>query len=468
MREVRRRKRLALSAPDSAGAASYPTKITTYRNVWALAPHPDQRRPLSLNRNLSGAFCGTAIDLDGLPSDVPRHLYNFMYGFTLLTFPTTHVHYECGIFSIAVKQGHPALLHALCAVGAVYRALIGNSVYLNGPPVVFEHTDELETAFRAHKQRAIASLRMNLLRQNDHLNTTSIAIAILLLIMETLSGDVTAASIHKSGIVQLTKLCDNASQSLKSLVSDLLMSDIKSATSSLSRPSVSINETWVSELDRLRLLPYVPYRPDLTSQGSGFATVNISQQLGHALTQLMCATRNLINAVEQDFHLGVGVSGIDGVHFLVLEHQLLSLASGEGIKDVLDGGLAECCRIGALLYCNLCLWTWPKNATLVTNLLSYYRAAITNWKPNLEIYEQQTLLLWLYFMGSFGSTRTEDRDWYLSGMRDVSERLSIKTQYEYHCILSKFFYVDRLMKQHLDDCCSVLIFEHVENSRLTV
>jgi hypothetical protein len=317
-----------------------------------------------------------------------------------------------------------------------------------------EDTGEMQRAFLNHKQRAVISLQTNLSNPADFQNTSSLATIALLLMIESLSGDTTTAEAHRSGLSQLAKCSGGTQKPSNFMVSDVLMSDIKSATSSLSQPSMRPCAAWLSDFDRLKHQPFFPHQPDLLSLGSGFIAATVCHDLGPAFVLLLCAMRNLINAVERNIDLRISISDIDGTHFLVLEHQLVSFQSGPNKTGVVSTQLAECCRIGALLYCNLCLWSWPKSATLIENLLLHLRAAISHWTSKLFVFEQLRVLLWLYFMGDFAASSAEEHQWYLIGMKNVLEWLNIETEDHFRSVLASLFYVDRLMGQHLKDCYS--------------
>ena len=389
---------------------------------------------------------------DSLPADVPQQLIYFVHGFTSLTFPTTHVRYECDILRIATSEGNPAFLHVLCAVSTIHRALVQVTTILDRSSIAHEEKGEIRRAFLYYKQCVVILLKINISKPVDIQTKSSLATVALLLMMESLSGDTATADAHRSGLLELVKRHGEAQKLSYFMVSDVLMSDIKSATSSLSRPSMRPCVEWLSEFDRLKHLPFVPHRPDLMSLGSGFVTTKVGHYLGPALFLLMCAMRNLINAVEQSFDMGICVPDVNGAHFLVLEHQLLSFQSGTYGNGVFNKQLIECCRIGTLLYCNLCLWSWPKNATLIENLLFHLRTAISQWTPEPYVCEQFPVLLWLYFIGSFATSRAEEHQWYLKGMEDVSEWLDIQEEDHFRSVLASLFYVDRLMGQHLKDC----------------
>ena len=452
MREVRRRRGLASRTSAQAMVRMRPSTTVKDGDRIDSSAHASRPQGISWGRAFSGPYCGTAIELDVLPAGVPQQLHYFVYGFTPLTFPTSHIRHECDILRIAMCEGNPALLHALCAVSTIHRALVPGSTILAGSSIAPEDKGEMRRIFLYYKQCAIVLLQTVLSKAVDIQTQSSLATVAMLLMIESLSGDTTTADIHRSGLLELVKRYDGKQKSSDFLVSDMLMSDIKSATSNLSRPSMRPNGKSLSEFDRLKHLPFVPHRPSLTSLGSGFVATKVGRYLGPAWILLMCGMRNLINAVEQNFDMEIGVFDVNGAHFLVLEHQLLSFRSCTKEDSVFRTQLMEGCRIGALLYCNLCLWNWPKNATLIENLLFHLRTAISQWTAESYIPGQLPILLWLYFMGSFAASGAEESRWYLNGMEDVSERLEIRDEDHFRCVLASMFYVDRLMGQHLKDC----------------
>ena len=446
MREVRRLKGLASGKSPPTNAKVRLSKTTTAKDSdrsWNSVP-ASKMQHMSWDEALSGTYCGTAIELDKFPADDRQHLHYFLHGFTPLTFPTARVRYECDILRIALSEGNAALLQALCAVGSIHRALAPEYSTLNEKTAFVTNTHEMRRAFLYHKQCAIILLQTNLSKPVLVQRTSSLATVALLLMLESLSGDIATANAHRSGLLELTKRCGNTLSDL--MVSDLLMSDIKSATSSLSRPSIRLCDDWLSRFDELKHLPFVPHRSEFASLGSGFIGPQLGYYLGPALELIMCAMRNLINALEKSFDC---VSDIDGAQFLVLEHQLLSYHSSTNRTGMFSVQLTECCRIGALLYCNLCLWSWPKNATLVHNLVFRLRAVISQCTTDLYDYEQCRVLLWLYFMGSFAGTDGKHRQWYTNGMRVVSKWLHVGDEEHFRSLLACQFYVHRLMAQHL-------------------
>ena len=297
-------------------------------------------------------------------------------------------------------------------------------------------------------------LRKDLSAQGDFQKSSSVATVALLLMIESLSGSTTTADAHRFGLLELLKCYSPNKTPLHLMVSDVLMSDIKSATSSLSKPSFGLSDEWVSGFERLKYLPFGAHRPDLAALGSGFLATNVGPNLGSAFLLLLCAMRNLINDVERIVDLKLLVPDGNGSHFLVLEHQLLSLQSGKNQNRLVSTLLAEACRIGAILYCNLCMWTWPKSATLIKNLLSHLRAAISRWKLEACAFEHCQTLLWLHFIGDFACSTIGERQWYLEGMTDLLEPLNISREDHFRSVLAKFFYVDRLMGTYLKDCYS--------------
>lgn len=267
-----------------------------------------------------------------------------------------------------------------------------------------------------------------------------------MLMIESLSGDTTIAEAHKSGLLQLTKYSGGPHKPPNFMVSDVLMSDIKLATSSLSQPSMTPCAAWLSDFDRLKYQSFVPHPTDLLSLGSGFIATTVSHNLGPVFVLLMCAMRSIINAVERNIYLIISISDVDGTHFLVLEHQLLSIQSGNDRIVVVSTPLAECCGVGAFLYCNMCLWSWPKRSTLIENLLFHLRAAISPWTSKLLDFEQFPVLLWLCYLKR---GRTSAVPGWHEGRVGMAQS---RNRRPFPLILASLLYVDRLMGQHLKDC----------------
>ena len=449
MREVRRLKSLASEKSPHTNAKGRPSTAAKDSNGSHTSVPASELRRISWSMALSSTYCGTAIEADNFPTDGHQHLHYFVHGFTPLTFPTARVRYECDILRIALSESNAALLHALCAVGTIHQALAPQSSTLNGKTALGARTQQMRSVFLYHKQCAIILLQTNLSKPVSSQQTSSLATVALLLMLESLSGDTATANAHRTGLLELRKRCNSTLKDM--MVSDLLMSDIKSATSSLTQPSIKPSDDWLVEFDRLKHRPFVPYRRDLALLGSGFVATKVGSYLGPALELILCAMRNLINTVEESFDC---VCDPDGAQILVLEHQILSYNSTTNTTGAFTKQLRECCRIGALLYCNLCLWTWPKNATLVDNLLFRLRAAISQCTTELYDYDQCRALLWLYFMGSFAATDGKDQRWYVNGLKTVSDRLRLDNENHFRSVVASFLYVDRLMAQHLKDCYS--------------
>ncbi|KAK9782235.1 putative Tachykinin family protein [Seiridium cardinale] len=306
-------------------------------------------------------------------------------------------------------------------------------------------------SFLHHKQYAIALLQTNLFDSVEFQAESAVATVVLLLLIESLSGDSVTAHTHRSGLVALAKRYDMAQKSSHLMTSDILMSDIKSAVSTLSHPSMSPCLEWSTSFDELKHIHFTPCQPEFNLMGTGFMITNISHHLGPNFVQLVCGMRNLINSIEHNFNTGICASGINGTHVLVLEYELLSFPNSANRNGISSGRLIECCQIGALLYCNLFLWTWPKGATLVENLLSRLRATISQLTLESHVWEQSHVLLWLSFMATCATSSEEERQWYLRGMADASERLGLEDKGQLRSVLASFFYVDRLMGRHLQN-----------------
>lgn len=394
----------------------------------------------------------TPIELEHLVPNVLQHLHYFVHGFTPSTFPTTHIRHKCDILPIAFSLKDPMLLHALCAISTMHQTLTYGSGILSISSVVPEHYDTVNSSFLYHKQRAISSLRTSLLAGSGSRNPSIQATIILLLTVEILRGDQVTASAHKSGLLELVKYGEWTRKSPHLMLSDAMMSDLKSSASSLSQPSVLPDGNWVNELDKLKCQPFEPHRPDLASLGSGFMTLDTRNSLGSYFVRLMRAMQHLINAVEQSYDLGIGVSQIDGTHFLVLEHQLLSFQSYRRGVSSLNSKLTECCRLAALLYCNLCLWSWPKTSTLIKNLSGHFHQAMEALLSELQVGEQLPIMLWLYFIGSLATSSTDELKWYLKGTMRVYSVLGVEDEVHFRSILANFLYVDRLLGEHLYKC----------------
>ena len=462
MREVRRRKGLAwgTSAKSTTAALRSSTKVD-HSDLSRSSRQVSQFPKMSYSRTFANPYSATPIEFHRLPADVPWQLHYFVHGFTPLTFPTSHVRHQCDILRVAMSEGNPAVLHALCAVSTMHRLLVSETSIVSSDALFpSESSIEIRKAFLFHKQCAITSLQINLSKSDDVQLQSSLATTALLLMMESLSGNATAAtSTHRAGLLWLMKRHNQKQESSPVMTGDLLMSDIKSATSSLSRPVTKPCDDWLSKFDELTLLPFVPHRTDLVLLGNGFMTAKIGQYLGPDLNLLMCAMRNLINTVEEAFDNGKHASDLTGIYFLVLEHQLLTCQREDDGNGAMGSDIAECCRIASLLYCNLCLWSWPKDATLVHNLLSHLRTAILRWTPERYSYEQASVQLWLYFMGSFATSDLQERQWYLTGMKKVTKWFDIGDEDEFRSVLAGLFYVDRLMGHHLRDCYADIVRE---------
>ena len=396
MREVRRLKSLASEKSPHTNAKGRPSTTAKDSNRSRTSVPASELRRISWSMALSSTYCGTAIEADNFPTDGHEHLHYFVHGFTPLTFPTACVRYECDILRTALSESNAALLHALCAVGTIHRAIAPEKSTLTENTALDTGTQEMRRAFLYHKQCAIILLQTNLSKPTSFQQASSLATVALLLMLESLSGDTATANAHRTGLLELRKRCNSTLKDM--MVSDLLMSDIKSATSSLTQPSIKPPDDWLLEFDRLKDRPFVPYRRDLALLGSGFVATKVGSYLGPALELIFCAMRNLINSVEGSFD---GACDPDGAQILVLEHQLLSYQTNTNRPGAFSKQLREGCRIGALLYCNLCLWTWPKSATLVDNLSFRLRAAISQCTTELYDYDHCRALLWLYFRRKF-------------------------------------------------------------------
>lgn len=442
MREVRRLRDIASSKPKlkSTDRMRYYIDIQAFRN-----------QDVCCCRAFANPYYGTAIQWKSLPGDVLPWLEYFLHGFKPLTFPISVVRPACDIFGIAMTEGNPALLHALCALSAIHRAL--ESSYMGSGP-----SGEMGRSFLYHKQRAITLLQENLSKPSDPHIKSSLATVALLLIIESLSGDSRTAKTHRSGFLELVKQWKGNPESAHLLVSDVLASEIKSGLSSDSEPLIELAEEFSTGLEMLKHAQFVPHRPALLKLGSAFMDPELGQCLDPEFVLLMCAMRNLINAFEKNFDLGIGVSNVDGTHFLAIEHKLLSFRSGNNIKGAFYS-LTECCRIGALLYYNVYLWHWPKKSTLIAIMLGHLRAAMSQWTPNPRIRAHLCIRLWLYFVGSVACADLDARQWYIGGMKDVLQHLHITCENDFRAALSTTFFVDRMMGKHLKDCYNAVLSE---------
>ena len=422
--------------------------------------HGSQGRELGPNATFSNFHSGTALALESLPANFSHWLQYFVCEFTPSTFPTVHIRHECDILRIAATEGSQALLHALCAISTIHQILVlGNAA----PDQSIKGCTDLNgvgRTFLNHKQRAVVLLRKDLSIPGAFQISSSVATVALLLMIESLSGDTTTAGTHKFGLLELVKRYCASNFPLQLMVSDVSMADIKSATSTLARPSIRLSDKRLSDFEKLKYLPFDPYRLDLAALGSGFVTKKMGFKLGSDLVLLLCAMRNLINDVERIVDTKPVVADVNGTHFLALEHQLLSSPSATSPDRLVNTRLAELCRIGAILYCNLCLWTWPRNATLINNLLFHLRAAISSWISIPDALEQHQVLLWLYFMGDFACPNAEERQWYFEGMGSLLAPLKILREDDFRSVLADFFYVDRLMGHHLEDCYAKISYRN--------
>ena len=469
MREVRRRR---LRPPNPAthinGATQPPLSsrgAVSYHHLHTTISEDHRTR---IPQSLSDTYTGTIMKAGIASGDAPQQLHYFVHGFTPLTFPTQFVRHDCDILRIAFLKADPALLHALCAVSAIHRSLFVQST---GPSVLSTEsnatvsTSAMDRNFLRHKWDAVRFLRINLSQASNLDRNSTLATASLLLMIETLSGDTTAADVHKSGLLQLVRLNDEEEKPTALMGSDLLMIDIKSATSCVSKPLLSPPSEWLTQFTMLKHEPFVPCRQDLGRLGSFFLGKRLCRSLGLPLVYLFCAMRNLINALERNADVQLSRSNLDGSSFLVLEHQLLCFLSEDQRRDAeADMQLVECCCLGALLYCNLCMWNWPKRASLVGNLVSHLRRAVNRWTSSAQLpLKHLPVLLWLLTLASFASSRAEDYQWSENSLKVVLKLLNIHNGEDFRSVLSNFFYVERLMGQHLNENLQQIVTRLTEN-----
>lgn len=445
MREVIRRKNLIqrLSKTPAPKHADPAMSEESY-HCQAVA-QPLSAREVCCNTNVR---LGNFGDFNPLPPDASQHLHYFVHGFTPSTFPTAHIRHECDILAIALTVRDPSLLHALCAISIAHRSLEQEHKALESliEPGSGETTG---LALLRHKQNAIAWLQKSLSTHGKTRNPSSQATIVLLLTIETLCGDTVTANTHKFGLMELVRRTTPVSGSSSLLRSDILMSDIKSAASGFSELSIKPDVEWIDCFDRLKHMPFTAHRPDLALLGSGFMTPAARESLGNELVLLLLGMRQLVNVLELHSDAGIDASAITGTSFLVLEHELLSYRSVNEKAGAFNESIGKCCRLAALLYCNLCVWKWPKASTLIKNLSERLCQAVSEWTLTTPASGDLPLVLWFNFMGTFAASNEGQLRWYLKGITAVSNWIGIKTDLHLQSVLQTFFCADKLLEEHI-------------------
>lgn len=283
MREVRRRRHLKVNSQSRRKVTAHSSTITNDNDgcslyaITSLSSVVDEKRPLSTFP------LGTAIGTMGISLQNFQHLHYFMQSFKSLTFPISYIRHSCDILRVALSQRSPAVLHALCAVSTLHQAVIQNhGTGTATVPVLKADQRTIGRVFLYHKQRAIVSLQMSLSSSSALQDPSSMATVALLLLIESLSGDIATSNTHRRGFVELVDRYGMPHKETDLTSSDVLMADIKSATSSLLRPSMRICNTWMTDLNQLGRAMFVPHRTELLYLGSGFMTGQVSDHLDPA------------------------------------------------------------------------------------------------------------------------------------------------------------------------------------------
>lgn len=409
-----------------------------------LSPRPDQ------NWSLLKSYLAVSLLAAEIPRDASVQLDYFVHGFTPLTFPTEHIRHGCEMIRTVASTGDPALLHALCALSAMHRAQIHlePATRRKRSFSAFDRRKNVDMAYLRHKTRAITLLRSNFSNATAIQHKALIATVALLLLIEVLCGDPSTAIAHRRGLSELIKWSQCANSRLDFLACDVLMIDIKSAILNHSPPSLAPPVSWLARFGELKDSTILSER---RRTGSGFFTRRMRRYLGPCFISILSVMAQLIDTVEENASSGAMASDIDGSQFLVLEHELVVYAGGVENDDLGDRRLSECCRLGALLYCNVCIWSWPKGATLVEALLSQLRKAMSDCILLSRSSQNSQLLLWLYFLGVLADSSSETGEFYWKGLEMTARSLGIGSEDGVRNALGRFFFVERLMSHTLQE-----------------
>ena len=402
-----------------------------------------------LDRQVMKSFLAISFASADTPSDAGTHLDYFLFGFTTSTFPTRRIRHDCDMIRIVATTGDQALLRALCAISALHRAQVTQTFTPGQWSSLLDSAHTRSTDCLKHKLNAIRLLRSRFSRPDTAHLVASVATVALLLLIEVMGGDHSTISIHRRGLSDLMMQSGWQDCRFDLLTSDVLMVDIKSTALTRLPPLTGVPKSWQARFDLLKTLHCIADGSEHKDMCSGFFSSDMQHNLGAPFVLTLSAMRNMIILIDMDVFLDGPTSVIDGRHFLALEYELLLglRANAAGFPN--DRRLLECCRLAALLYCNVCVWTWPKGTTLVECLLSQLRRAILDWSMDPACSRNQTLLLWLYFMGAAVDSDTEDGQFYKWGVRVVAQSLDLRTAEDLRAVLKHFFFVSRLMDKQL-------------------
>lgn len=410
---------------------------------------PTRRQKSSLSSSIPERLYGIPLTLPNEPSDVGIYLDYFLYGFTPSTFPTKHIRHDCDMITTVATTRDPALLHALCALGALHHAQVLQAASSNFSPGSLVRSPHMFRAFSQHKMRAITLLRSRFSESTGIDYTSSTATVALLLLIEVMYGDRKTSLTHTRGLLALLDQSQWQDTEAGPLVADVLMIDTKSATLNGLPPSVRPPITWMKRFGYLKMSQYSTGWTRHKCMGSGFLTAEMRRDLGIPFIRILLAMGKLIDTLELNMSEDNMASEIDGSHFLALEYELLEYQVNWEIGIYANKRVLECCRLAALLYCNICVWIWPKGTTLVESLLSQLRTAILEWTLDPKCPQNLPFLLWLYFLGTLADSNTEDGHFYQWGVRTTAGSLSLRSDGELRKELQRYFYVERAMHPFL-------------------
>lgn len=352
----------------------------------------------------------------------------------------------------AATTGDPALLHALCALSALHQALViqsGRSMQ-NAPSspstgTLDPHSNPAALVFFQHKARAIELLRSGMAESTKSQYASSIAIVALLLLIEIINGERSIVTTHRHGLLELLGHCPFKNEEQDALFSDVLMIDVKTASLYRLKPSVVPPRKWIKKFGRLKNTIAIDDLSGHSKMASAFFTNDMRSDLGIPFVLILSAMRQLVETLEASMTEDIMAVDIDGTQILTLEYELLAYAHNDASGTQTDKRLIECCRVAALLYCNLCIWTWPKGTTLVEGLLSQLRVAILDWTLDPISARNDHLLLWLYFLGTMADSSSEDGHFFRWGFKVAAQSLKRPSGGDLEEGFRRFFYSERMM-----------------------
>lgn len=307
---------------------------------------------------------------------------------------------------------------------------------------------DLQAAMR-HKSKTLVAMNSALSDTSRGISDASMITVSLLRGLDGVSGDMDGIRAHGFGLSRMVELRGGMDNIDPGMMADIYTSDTKVCVIDLARPAFPLNKYWSQRFRKLSQIDFAPYSSTLAYLGSRFFDSDLAGPVfSSEMLQIFHYFRHLINYVERIVSkdkrapMDTYTSG----EFLIGETLLLSYPYDYDrlVLTTQNARLEDCSRIAVLLYSNSALWNMPHYFAIKRGLVRCYRHALKQLDFEYCEARYPDLLIWMLFLGAWGSEAQLERTWYVSRLARVVKNSGLQSWEEARLRIRGFLYVDRL------------------------